>query len=295
MNHKVTGNKMNKIHIERIKYITAVVLYGTIGMFLRYVDMPSEIIAMFRGILGSIFIYLYLKLSKKNIDIQAIKNNLKWLVASGIFLGFNWILLFSAYTHTTVAIASLCNYMAPIIVIIIAPVVLKEPLEKNKLIYVLIAFIGIVLVSDVFNSEIGSMFGVIMGLLAALCFVGIVICNRKIKDINVYDKAIVQLAMSAITILPYALIRNVSTDINVNIQTILIIAMLGIVHTGFAYCLYFSGLSSLSVQSIAVLGYLEPVVSILCSVFILHESMSISGWIGAIMILFAACASELQK
>lgn len=91
------------------------------------------------------------------------------------------------------------------------------------------------------------------------------------------------------------IIKNHGVHIEFNIQTIIIILILGIVHTGFAYCLYFSGMVSLSVQSIAVLGYLEPVVSILCSVAILHEQMSISGWIGGILILFAACASELKK
>ncbi len=68
--------------------------------------------------------------------------------------------------------------------------------------------------------------------------------------------------------------------------------MLGIVQTGIAYCLYFSGLGSLPVQTIAVLGYLEPVISVLCSVVFLGENMSIAGWIGAVLILGAAVISE---
>ena len=58
--------------LERIKYIAAVVLYGTIGMFLRYVDLPSEIVAMCRGLIGSLFIFLYLKAKRKKFD----RNNL---------------------------------------------------------------------------------------------------------------------------------------------------------------------------------------------------------------------------
>ena len=106
---------------ERIKYITAVVLYGTIGLFLRSVNLPSELVALCRGAIGSIFIFLYLKITGKGIDIKAINNNLKWLLISGICLGLNWIFLFAAYIKTTVAIASLCNYLAPIIVVIISP------------------------------------------------------------------------------------------------------------------------------------------------------------------------------
>lgn len=283
------------LHKERIKYIIAVSLYGTIGMFLRFVNLPSEIIAMCRGILGSIFIILYLRITGQKMNKELIRENIRWLILSGIFLGLNWIFLFAAYVHTTVAIASLCNYMAPIIVIMVAPVLLNEPLEKNKLFYVFIAFLGIIMVSDIFNARIGNMLGVAMGLMAALCFVGIVVCNRKIKDISVYDKSVIQLAVSAVTILPYVLFRNFNADLVFSARSILIILMLGIIHTGLAYCLYFSGITSLPVQSIAVLGYLEPVVSILCSVVILDESMSIAGWIGAFLILSAACMSELHK
>lgn len=261
-------------------------------MFLRYVSVPSEIVAMCRGIIGSIFILLYLRLQNRKLDGNAVKKNLKWLVIAGISLGLNWIFLFAAYMHTTVAIASLCNYMAPVIVILISPLVLHEKQDLRKLPCVAVAFIGIILVSGVYNGAVGNLSGVIMGLMAALCFVVIVICNRKIKDISAYDKSVIQLFLSAVTIFPYALIKNMGTGINVDMRSVLIILMLGLVHTGFAYCLYFSGISTLPVQTVAILGYLEPVVSVLCYAFFLHEAMGIAGWTGAALILGASYISE---
>lgn len=278
--------------LERIKFITAVVLYGTIGLFLRQVNIPSEIVVFCRGIIGSAFILVYLKLTDRHIDITAIKNNSRWLLLSGIFLGLNWGFLFAAYMHTTIAIASLCNYMAPLIIILIAPVVLHEPLNKKKLPCVAAAFIGIILVSGFWKGAVGKLSGVLLGLASAPCFVGIVICNRKISKISSFDKAVVQLAVSALTILPYALLKNYNAALPWNMKSILFIFILGIVHTGIAYCFYFSGLGSLHVQTIAVLGYLEPVVSVFCSAFFLNESMSVAGWIGAVLILGAAVISE---
>ena len=277
---------------ERIKYITAVILYGTIGMLLRYVRLPSENVALCRGILGSAFILEFLKVKGRRVDRTAIRRNLKWLALGGVCLGLNWIFLFSAYMQTTVAIASLCNYMAPIIVILIAPAVLREKLDRRKMPCVLAAFAGIVLVSGVWNGSVGSVSGLIMGLAAALCFVVIVICNRKIRDIQALDKAVVQLAISAVTILPYVLVKNGGTPLNLDTGSVLIILVLGLVHTGFAYCLYFSGMGSLPVQTVAILGYLEPVVSVLCSAFFLHETMDAAGWIGAALIIGAAVVSE---
>ena len=279
--------------MERTKYIIAVVLYGTIGMFLRYVSLPSELVAMCRGSIGSVFILLYLKRRHQGLDWKAIRANRFWLIISGISLGMNWIFLFAAYTHTTVAVASLCNYMAPIIVVIIAPMVLHEPLNLKKIPCVVAAFVGIVLVSGVWSGELGRISGVFMGLGAAFFFVIIVICNRKIQGISAYVKAVVQLAISALTILPYVIIHNWGKPMQADLRSVLIILMLAILHTGVAYCLYFSGMATLPVQTLAVLGYLEPVVSVLCSAFFLHESMGIAGWIGAILILGAAVISEI--
>lgn len=286
---------MTDLRQERLKYIIAVILYGTIGMFVRYVSLPSEIIAMCRGSIGSVFILLYLYARGKRPDREAIRANAFWLTMSGIFLGLNWIFLFAAYVTTTVAIASLCNYMAPLIVILIAPFVLGEKLNVHKLPYVLMAFVGIVLVSGVNSPQAANPRGILMGMLAAMGFTGVVICNRKIHDISALDKSIVQLAVSALTILPYVLYMNHGTALSLDVRSVLIVLMLGIVHTGIAYCLYFSGMGTLPVQTIAVLGYLEPVVSVLCSAFFLKEPMTLSGWIGAAMIILAALLSELKN
>ncbi len=281
------------LNLERLKYMLSVVLYGTIGMFLRFVNLPSELVAMCRGIIGSIFILLFLATRHQRPDTAAIRKNLKWLIASGICLGLNWIFLFAAYTTTTVAIASLCNYMAPVIVILAAPIFLREKLEVKKLPCVMVAFIGIVLVSGVLSGERANGPGIALGLLAAAAFVAIVICNRKLKDISSYDKAVMQLAVSAVTILPYFLIHNAGETLTPDLRSVAIVLMLGIVHTGFAYCLYFSGLGSLPVQTIAVIGYLEPVISILLSAFFLREKMTLWGWVGAVLIIAAALVSEL--
>ena len=278
--------------LERIKYITAVVLYGTIGLFLRYVNIPSEIVALCRGVIGSGFIYLYLIMTKQRPDRDAIRSNLRWLVLSGICLGLNWIFLFAAYLKTTVAIASLCNYMAPAVVVLIAPAVLREPLDKRKLPCVAAAFAGIILVSGVWTGPVGELSGILCGLAAAAGFVGIIICNRKLTNIRAFDRAMVQLSVSALTILPYVLVNNWGTPLDLDLRSVLIILMLGFVQTGVAYCFYFSGMGSLPVQTVAVLGYLEPVVSVLCSVFFLHEAMGPAGWIGAILIIGAAVISE---
>lgn len=284
---------MSKTGTERIKYITSVALYGTIGIFLRHVSFPTELVAMCRGILGTAFILAFMALRHRKVDREAIRKNLLWLVLSGICLGLNWIFLFAAYVKTTVAVASLCNYMAPLLVIIAAPMVLHEKLNIKKLPCVAVAFIGIVLVSGVIGGGKGDPKGVAYGLAAAVAFMCIVLSNRKLKDISAMERSIVQLSVSAVTILPYFIWNNRDSVITVDTGSVLIVLMLGILHTGVAYCLYFSGLGTLPVQTIAILGYLEPVVSVFCSALILREYMSVWGWLGAGLIIVSAVVSEL--
>lgn len=277
---------------ERIKFILAVVLYGTIGMFLRFVDLPSEAVALYRGIIGALFILLFRLARRERPGIKEIRNNLIWLVLSGIGLGLNWIFLFAAYVNTTVAIASLCNYMAPIMVIALTPLVLKEKLDWRKIPCVIAALVGIILVSGIIDGGITGPAGVAYGLAGACCFAGIVFCNRKLRDISAFDRALVQLAVSALTILPYVLIKNRGLPFPKDLKSGLIVLMLGVLQTGVAYVLYFSGMGKLPVQTVAILGYLEPVVSVLCSAFFLHEAMGVAGWIGAILIVGACAISE---
>lgn len=272
----------------------AVVLYGTIGLFLRRVTLPSELVAMCRGFIGAIFVLGYMKVRHEEVHRPALRKNLHWLIISGICLGLNWVFLFAAYMETTVAVASLCNYLAPAMVVLIAPVVLREKLNIRKLPCVLVSLMGVILVSDVLSGEKGNQKGVLLGLLAAACFVGIVLCNRRITGISAMEKAVVQLFVSALTILPYVIIHNYGKVLGFDIHSILITLMLGVIHTGVAYCFYFSGVGTLPVQTVAVLGYLEPVISVLCSTLLLHEPLSVIGWLGAAMVILAAAVSEIM-
>ncbi len=154
----------------RMQFVTAVLLYGTIGPLTRFIDVPSEVIVLVRGSFGALLVLLFQLARGRTPDIAAIRDNLGWLVASGICLGLNWVFLFAAYAHTTVAIASLCNYMAPIIVIAISPVVFKERIGPRRLACILAALVGIMLVSDLPSAVAGSVdpTGAALGLAAAV-------------------------------------------------------------------------------------------------------------------------------
>ncbi len=276
---------------DSLKYFISVFLYGTLGFFLAFIDVNSEFVVFCRGTFGCLFILILLFIKKQKLDIEAIKKNFKYLVISGISLGINEIFLFIGYKYA-VSLASLGNYTAPISIIVLSAILYKDKLSIKQIMCILASFIGVVCLTGVFTGNNSDIRGLIFGLCGSIGFVFLVFMNKKLKDIGPYDKTIVQLMFSSLTTVPLILI-NKSFLISYDIKTVSVLLMLGIIHTGFAYILYFDSINTLSPIKIAVIGYVEPVMSVLIGALFLKESMDIYAIIGAILIIGSAITSEL--
>lgn len=278
------------------QYLLAMTIFGTIGLFVKFIELPSTVIALSRGALGTLFLLLVLKLLKRRINTASVKSNFKHLVIAGVALGLNWIFLFEAYRLTSVATATLAYYMAPIILILLSPILLHERIPLGKWICVICALFGMSLISGVWEgSENITSDGITMGLIAACFYASVVINNKFLKGLDPYDSSIVQLAVAAIVLLPYVLFTVDFSVLKPDTTTIGFTLAVGILHTGVAYWLYFSALPKLEAARIAIFSYIDPAIAILLSVFVLMEPMTTAGVIGAVLILGAALASEFVE
>ena len=284
----------------KLLLLTSMSVFGTIGVFRRYIPFPSGMISLCRAIIGTIFLlgFIFIKGNKPNF--AAIKNNLKLLIPAGIMLGFNWILLFEAYQYTAVSTATLCYYMEPVFFILAAAIVLKEKLTPKSLLCVIAALIGMGLVSGFNFSNFGEasassdLKGVLLGLAAAVLYTTVVLISKHLKDIDGVNVSLVQLATSAVVLIPYVLIVEDTGTVQFNTLNISMLLIIGIVHTGIAYALYYSCLKDLKSQTVALYSYIDPVVSVLLAILILNESMSFMKLIGAVLILGAAIIGEIN-
>ena len=277
----------------KLSLLSAMLIFGTIGLFVRYIPLPSSLIAFSRGFIGTLFIVLFLAVKRIPISWTAIRQNIGRLLLCGICIGFNWIFLFEAYRYTSVAIATLCYYMAPIIVILVSPIVLKERLTVCKLCCVALALIGMILVSGI-GQDTGTtnVTGIFFGLGAAVMYATIIILNKKLSPIAAYDKTIMQLGIASLILLPYVFATEDIAAIDVPPLAWILLLVLGIVHTGFAYTLYFGSLSFLRGQTIALFSYLDPIFAIFLSAVVLHEPLTGPGLLGAVLVLGSTCFSE---
>lgn len=282
---------------SRNKFLFSMCIFGTIGILRRYIPLSSSLVALVRGIIGAGFLLGILLFRKKALDRIAIRRKLPLLMLSGAAIGFNWIALFEAYNHTSVATATLCYYLAPILVILASPVVLKEPWKLKNGLWAMVALTGMVLVSGVTDSgafDKAQEKGILLGLLAALLYASVILMNKKLSDIPADEKTIVQLAMASLALLPYVLVTENWNTVTVTPVCVVLLLIAGVVHTGIAYWLYFNSIGDLPAHTVALLSYLDPVLAVVLSVLLLQEPMGIPAGIGAVLILGAAYLSQKE-
>ncbi len=277
-------------------FVSSMLIFGTIGIFRRYIPLPSAFLAFSRGILGGLFL-LGLTGIKHGAGGEKIpaRTALK-LVFTGAVMGINWILLFEAYNYTTVAVATLCYYMQPTIVILLSPMLFREKLTGKKAACALAAILGMVLVSGVTdggNAKPGNLQGILLGLSAAACYSVVVIMNKRTGGINAYQKTILQLLSAGAVMIPYLLLTDGFQVGEINARILILLLVVGLVHTGAAYMLYFGSMDGLKTQSIAIFSYIDPVSALLFSALLLGEPLSVPGIAGAVMIIGSAVISEI--
>lgn len=279
----------------KLRLCGAMAIFGTIGIFVKYLTLPSGFLVFLRASIGLLFLLPFVFFRRNGNTLGSIKKNLIPIILSGAALGANWVLLFEAYRYTDVSIATLCYYLAPVFIVGFSPLVLKERLNPQKIIGITVALCGMVLVSGVFSGvESANPTGVILGVLAAVLYATVVFINKRIKDIDPYDKTACQFAVSLIITLPYSLFtEQISSDM-FNFRSIILILAVGVIHTGVAYVMYFSSLKDVKAHTAAIFSYIDPILALVLSFLILKETMGVLEAIGAILVLGGAFLSEIR-
>ena len=284
-------------HSSLIMFIFSMLIFGTIGIFRRFIPLPSAALACARGILGGLFLLAFIRSPGKETAERLPLRTLLLLALTGGMIGINWILLFEAYRYTTIAAATLCYYMEPTIVVLLSPLIFHEKLTGRKALCAALSILGMVLVSGVIGDRVpaeGHFQGILLGLGAACFYSCVVILNKKIRGIPATRRTTVQLLSAGLVMIPYLCITGGFSGEGMGPVQILLLLIVGIVHTGIAYALYFGSMDGLGIQSIAVFSYIDPVSALLFSAVLLHEPLTLLNLIGAVLIIGSAIVSEMQ-
>lgn len=270
-------------------FLLSMTIFGTIGLFVDAIPLASGAIALFRAVLGLGVLLLVMALTRQKLRLDVIKKDLLLLCISGGAMGLNWVLLFEAYRHTTVATATVCYYLAPAFLMLASPL-LGEKLTAKKLLCLGACLVGMVLVTGI---DGGNFAGVAFGIGAAILYACVMFINRKIRYVSDYERTVTQMAMSIPVVLVYVLLGGGIRLEGMGATQWLLMAVVGIVHTGFAYFLYFGAVGKLPAGTVAVCSYLDPVVAVLLSA-ILIAPIGTPAICGAVLILGSTLLGQLK-
>ena len=286
---------MKKVMNPRLMLIVSMAIFGTLGPFVRNISVSSGELALYRAILAALLIGVFLLVTGQKIPFASIKREVPLLLCSGVAMGINWILLFEAYKYTTVSVATLSYYFAPVIVTVVSPFLFREKLTKKQILCFVMSTLGLVMITGIGELGGGKDFvGILFGLGAACFYATVILLNKFIKKVEGIHRTFLQFLAAIVTLLPYVLLTSGVTLGGLNGVGWANLLIVGLVHTGVTYCLYFSSLKELPGQKAAILSYIDPLVAVLISVMVLGESMTLPQLIGGLLILGFTLWNEIS-
>ena len=280
----------------KLKMVCAMMVFGTLGVFVKNIPLSSGEIALFRAVIATLAILGYQLISGKKVKLPSRKKDVVLLLLSGAAMGFNWIFLFEAYHYTAVSIATLSYYFAPVIVMLVCPILFKEKLTIKQVICFIMSTIGLVLVIGVggFEGNDINLIGIGFGLSAAVLYAAVILLNKFIKAVDGVDRTLMQFFAAIVVLIPYLCMTSGIHIGDVGGIGLLNLLIIGVVHTGIMYCMYFSSLKQLKGQEAAILGYIDPLVAIIVSVSLLGENIGFTQIIGGVLILGFTLLNEVD-
>ena len=287
---------MKKTLNPRLMLILSMAIFGTLGPFVRNIPVSSGQLALYRAILAALLIGCYLLITRQKIPFSGIKKEIPLLLFSGIAMGINWILLFQAYKYTTVSVATLSYYFAPVIVTVVCPILFRERLTAKQILCFIMSTLGLAMITGIGDVGGGQdLLGILFGLGAAVFYATVILLNKFIKKVEGIHRTFLQFLAAITVLVPYVCLTGGLAPGAMGTVGWANLLIVGLIHTGVTYCMYFSSLKELPGQKAAILSYIDPLVAVVISVVVLGESMTLLQAAGGVLILGFTLWNELPS
>jgi len=263
---------------------SAALIWGSIGVIVRLLPYSAVTIVTYR-VWFSLPLFFLLLLKSEGIQGFRHASHSRLLTASGVGQAAAWVAFFSAFKLTGIANAVLLLYTAPIFVALLSPYLLLERRQPRTYVSLLLATLGVALISgsDGLGESLNAL-GIAVGLLAGFLFALIILADRKLSGAYSSRSVVaMQLLIAAVVLAP-------APFLEMGIRSLFeagLLLMLGLVHTGLALYLYIEGLRTTLAQHAVVIQYLEPASAVIYAALLLAEIPREISLLGGLLIVAA--------
>ncbi len=286
---------MKKDLLSRVQFLAAMLIFGSIAVFVKNIPLRSAEIALFRSALAVLVIGAVLLFKKTNPVRGANRKTLVFLLLSGAAMGFNWILLFEAYSYTSTSIATLCYYFAPVLVTVLCPFLFRERMTLKQGVCFAASTAGVALIAGFSGAGGGNhLVGVLLALGAAVLYATVILFNKAIKGVDGISRTFLQFCAAAVVLTPYVALTGGFEISGIDPTGLCFLLAMGIIHSGLAYCLYFSALHRMPGQEAALLSYADPLLAVVLSVTLLQEPITPWQIVGGVLIIGFSLLNEIE-
>lgn len=274
-----------------IELFSAMLMMGTVGLFVIESGQTSYNVVFYRCLLGVIFLVAYCLYSRKLKWTNLTFKNFIIIVLSGVFLVFNWVMLFASFKTASISTSTTIYHIQPFFFVLIWAAIFRERISLNKIAWMGLAFIGVVLVSNInindFSLSSSYIIGVLLALSAAVFWAISAVIVKFLTGVSPYIITLVQLCVGVVVLLPFS---DLSGMAEISITQWSYLFTLGAVHTCLTYILMYSSYQKLTAPVIAVMTFIYPAVAILVDYTFYQQALSTVQILGVLMIMFSSYA-----
>jgi len=278
----------------RLEMIAAMGLSGTIGYFVVESGQSVWNVVFFRCLFGALSLFAYCWAKGLLTPWPFSAKTLMLATLSGVAIVLNWVLLFSSYGHASISVATAIYNTQPFFLILLGMILFGERPTGDALGFIALAFVGLLVVTQVQAGSLSWSGSYVIGLLqalgAAFLYAVTSVIVKQLKGIPPHVIALVQAMLGTAMLLPLADFASLPTS---SLQWGYL-AVLGVVHTGIMYILLYAALQKLPTPVIAVLSFTYPAVAILIDYLAYGRDLSLGQWSGILLILLGSAGVNLK-
>lgn len=233
-----------------------------------------------RFAVGSLFMFPFMMIKK--LPLPSTKEIISFLLLGAVGYVSQALCYFLAIEYASSGVAALLFYTHPALVMVFSALLFKEKITKVKLISLILALSGaFIIVGAEFN---GNPKGIALALAASVIYTFYILINSKIvrKGMGVQSSAFIMLGAAVV----YGII-TMFTGFTVpsNGTGCLAIVLLALVSTVLSFWALLTGMQSTGPSKATLISTLQPVVTVLMSVLVLSEPMTVNVVLGGCLVV----------